>query len=35
MIRPRLARETRQLLRRIVRQGERVDLVNAAREGPV
>ena len=35
MIHPPLAREIRQLLRRIVRLRERADLVNAAREGPV
>ena len=29
-----IARETRQLLRRIVRRLERANVVNAAREGP-
>jgi hypothetical protein len=35
MIRPRLTREARQLLRRIVPRRERSDSVNAAWEGPV
>ena len=35
MISPRLAREARQLLRRIVFRCERADLFNAGREGPV
>jgi hypothetical protein len=35
MIRPRLAREARQLLRRIVLRRERSDLINAAWEGPI
>jgi hypothetical protein len=35
MICPRLTREARELLRRIVPQRERSDLINAAWEGPI